>query len=255
MFEGFHDVSDDFYPEVFGLGGKVVGHVDDDDNVASVASLYLNPTPDPKAPTLERHMLKGTAFFDGAAVDPVHQGKGLYGQLIRSCLDIAHDYDRRGVATVVRKDNLQSLRPLLTNGYFVIANAPVFYGDRPQDDRAVGVNMFDAPNVLSRSPLPPELSDDGLAALPPYAFSIPVVQSASGDSINVGYNNRAGRILDAGYVGYACRDKVGASSREAGRDRVCLMSFALLGALAIPGEAQELLAATRDEVRAILAED
>ena len=120
-----------------------------------MASLFLQPIPDPDLPQLEQRLPPWAGFLDGAAVAPAYRRSqspelNLHGELLEWRRELARESGKSALLTIARPDNIPSVRNLYANGFFALVYAPRYYGPRPEDDRMVGAILLNYPAAVSR---------------------------------------------------------------------------------------------------------
>lgn len=223
-----HALSEEEFYELFNGGNIVMGQRNDEGAIMCEGVLLLGA--DPRASTiLERELPSWLAYGGGSAVHPSYQNQGVQRRLLRVREAIATAHGKQGIAAAVRQLNLKSLRNMLAEGYFVIADAPHFYGPSTQHDRIIAVKLFDLPNMFARTRLPAHMPLRNHTFLDAIAAGEPIIalEAHHDDTPDERYNAATAQLLRSGYAGIACQDIPGAAT---GPTQPCAMLYAKIHA-------------------------
>ncbi len=190
-------------------GGIVLGIRDGTGSLVGEASVILNNSPEDGDSQIERSLPSNMAYCDGAAIHPSARGKGLQRWLLRAREMVALAAGKELISASVRHRNLASIKSMLREGYFVVADAPHYYGDSTEDARIFLVKVVGSPNPMNMLTLDYNDSASMIAGITdpttvPQSMSerrdIIALSVENSDDVDEHFNSQIALLLRGGYV-------------------------------------------------------
>lgn len=256
LFGPHKSLSAEGFARIVENGGVLFTHMDSEGAVISEASLVLNPGVSAET-SLERNLPGWLGYCDGAAVSKEYRGKGLQKRLLQAREIASKEVGKDATGASVRHRNLASIRSMLKEGYVMIADAPQYYGDAPEDSRVFMLKEFSAGNPLNALNSDEDGLEDalkGTALLSEVPSKIECKQDVislaveQSDEVDSTYNAAVGQLLSNGYIGVACKDIDIADSDS---ERSSAMVFLRLESL--PEDTRKTYELRQNELNAVLA--